>query len=130
MNEIEFGNGTDFCPILGHPNGTYHELIEMWSMLRGSKEVLSNCKFQSPCTKSIYGKSLVNWLDGAAKVYGAKVRIQFASQDVQVIEDHIAYDTQSFIGEVGGTLGLLLGLSFISIFDLFELILAVFEKRK
>lgn len=131
MNDIEFGNQTDFCPILGHPNGTFHTLIGIWNKLKDSKEVQTGCKFQMPCIKSIYSKSQENWVDGPGPLgMGATLQIQFARHDVQVIEDHIAYDTQSFIGEVGGTLGLLLGLSFISIFELFEFILAAFERNQ
>ena len=43
---------------------------------------------------------------------------------VQYVKDEYAYDAQSFIGEVGGTLGLMLGLSFTSIFDFLEYALA------
>ena len=42
---------------------------------------------------------------------------------VQYVKDEYAYDAQSFIGEVGGTLGLMLGLSFTSIFDFIEYVL-------
>ena len=131
MNPIEFGNSTELCPIFGHPNGTYNDLINKWEKFRESKTVQSSCKFQSPCIKSIYSKSIESWVNGPQPAaYGGNLQIQFATQDVQEIEDHISYDTQSFIGEVGGTLGLLLGLSFISIFDLFEWVLANYQEKK
>ena len=39
------------------------------------------------------------------------------SSNVQTIQDSVAYDLQSLIGEVGGTLGLFLGLSAMSFVD-------------
>ena len=54
---------------------------------------------------------------------GSVVKIQLASPNVLTIKDSVAYDLQSLIGEVGGTLGLFLGLSTMSFIDLFEFIL-------
>ena len=47
-----------------------------------------------------------------------QVVIEFASHLVEVFRDSDAYDAQSFIGEVGGTMGLLLGLSLLSIAEM------------
>ena len=45
------------------------------------------------------------------------------------VKDFVSYDWQSFIGEVGGTLGLLLGISFAHIYDfLVQMINWVMEK--
>jgi hypothetical protein len=48
----------------------------------------------------------------------ARLKVQLSSPNVQYIEDSHSYDLQSFIGEVGGTLGLTLGLSFLSFISL------------
>ena len=49
---------------------------------------------------------------------------------VQYVKDDIAYDTQNFIGEVGGTLGLMLGLSFISVIDFIQYVVYKFVGEK
>ena len=59
----------------------------------------------------------------------ASVTIQYVNPYIQIIKDSGSYDMQSLIGEAGGTLGLLLGFSFISIFDLFESVLKSCLKR-
>ena len=61
---------------------------------------------------------------------GSALKIQLESPNVQTIEDSIAYDLQSLIGEVGGTLGLFLGLSTMSFIDFILFILSkVFPNR-
>ncbi len=50
----------------------------------------------------------------------SRIRISLVDINVQYVVDQISYNAQSFIGEVGGTLGLLLGLSFLSAIDLLE----------
>ena len=55
---------------------------------------------------------------GASDSY---VQIVLTDTNIMYVEDNYGYDLQSFIGEVGGTLGLMLGLSFMSIIDLLEI---------
>ena len=45
------------------------------------------------------------------------IRINFYKPIVEYQIEEISYDLQSLIGEVGGTLGLTVGLSFLSIFE-------------
>ena len=52
----------------------------------------------------------------------SELKIQLESPNVQTIKDQVAYDLQSLIGEVGGTLGLFLGLSTMSFIDFIEFI--------
>ena len=85
-----------------------------------------------PCNRTIYedlfeekSNSQADYGE-AAGVNGSKVIIQYSNPYIQVIKDFRSYDMQSLIGEVGGTLGLLLGFSFVSIFDLFEQIIEGF----
>ena len=51
------------------------------------------------------------------------LKIDLQNAYVQNVEDNIAYDFQSFIGEVGGTLGLFLGLSFVSFIEFTEFLI-------
>ena len=47
---------------------------------------------------------------------------------VTYIEEYFTYDLQSFIGEVGGTFGLFMGVSLLTtLFDLIEFILSSFK---
>ena len=52
----------------------------------------------------------------------SKLSIQLENPGVLTIIDSYSYDLQSFIGEVGGTLGLFLGLSIFSFVDFAEYI--------
>ena len=55
--------------------------------------------------------------------------ITISTPIVQVIKDQYSYDMQSFIGEVGGTLGLMLGYSFMSLIDFIEHVLALLKQK-
>ena len=47
---------------------------------------------------------------------------------VTYVEEYFTYDWQSFIGEVGGTFGLFMGVSMLTtLFDLIEFILRSFK---
>ena len=46
-----------------------------------------------------------------------KIRIIFHKAIVEYFIEELSYDLQSLIGEVGGTMGLTIGLSFLSIFE-------------
>ena len=46
--------------------------------------------------------------------------IRIRDPTIQFVKDSYSYDLQSFIGEVGGTLGLMLGYSFMTLIDLIE----------
>ena len=48
------------------------------------------------------------------------MKLSLASVNIQYIDDSVSYNAQSFIGEVGGTLGLMLGLSFMSAVDFIQ----------
>jgi hypothetical protein len=78
----------------------------------------NTCSPVAPCRRNIYDSSFEPWKKNTV-TNGSALRIQLASPNVQYIEDSRSYDEQSLIDEVGGTLGLLLGLSFFSIFDFF-----------
>ena len=48
---------------------------------------------------------------------GTDIGIEFYKPVVEYHIEEISYDFQSLIGEVGGTMGLTVGLSFLSIFE-------------
>ena len=75
-----------------------------------------------PCKRSIYQELVMQKPILNSKF--SKITLRYANPNIQVIKDTWSYDMQSFIGEVGGTLGLLLGFSFASIFDLVEYFLS------
>ena len=52
-----------------------------------------------------------------------RVEIAFSNELVTYVEEYFTYDWQSFIGEVGGTFGLFMGVSMLTtLFDLIEFI--------
>ena len=75
------------------------------------------CPQMPRCKRSVYKLAIKpnQYLDRSST--GSALKIQLESPNVQTIEDSIAYDLQSLIGEVGGTLGLFLGLSTMSFID-------------
>ena len=58
------------------------------------------------------------------------VIIKIQDPTIQFVKDSFSYDLQSFIGEVGGTLGLMLGYSFMTLFDFFEFLSQRFKTKK
>ena len=105
----------------------YYLIVKNWGKIYKNTK---DCTELLPCKRTVY-QDLIE--QQSSKVgyehFGgtghnmSSLTIQYANPYIQVIKDSNNYDMQSLIGEVGGTLGLLLGLSFISIFDLFEHIL-------
>ena len=118
MSIYEFGNHI-LCESDTVPEMSIHGLILEFLKFYGTAE----CENYLPCKRTIYQdvlqQKLMTYIDGDV-IEKAKWTIEYSSPYIQVIKDSWSYDMQSYIGEVGGTLGLLLGLSFASIFDLFE----------
>lgn len=81
-----------------------------------------------PCNRTVYN-SYIEY-KSRPMLNRATLTIQYVNPYVQTIKDSHSYDMQSLIGEVGGTLGLLLGFSFISIFDLIQQVFDVCSNRK
>ena len=118
-NEGQEFEDLDFVPI--------YEIVTNWEKIYKS---IKECKELLPCNRTVYQdlieqqSSKVGYERGGSTGHTmSSLTIQYASPYIQVIKDSYSYDMQSLIGEVGGTLGLLLSLSFISIFDLFDHIL-------
>ena len=88
-----------------------------WKNISGAKS--KACPLMKRCQRSVY-KLYENFERKSDN--DSLLIIRPLDSTVQFIKDEYAYDKQSFIGEVGGTLGLLLGLSFLSIFDFIDFI--------
>ena len=60
-------------------------------------------------------------MDGPIGQGRTRVEIAFSDELVTYVEEYFTYDWQSFIGEVGGTFGLFMGVSILTtLFDLIE----------
>lgn len=116
MSPIEFGNDHGLC----NNTSSYIEALGVWN-----KAFKLTCPKVPKCKRSFYETNLEENIVQAS-TNGAKLKIQLMYSEVQTVEDSVAYDAQSFVGEVGGTMGLLLGLSFLSAFDFIDHLLMKF----
>ena len=100
----------NFCPIIDKKqNQTYADIVTTWhdDFLHHEK----NCPKMPKCKRFIYKMDLFP-NDGYPSL-----SIKLTDPNILTIVDGYSYDLQSFIGEVGGTLGLFLGLSMFSIIE-------------
>ena len=124
MNEIDFGDKYPLCD-----GQNLSDIRNSWTVKFNDVTNTFKCKVIPKCKKSIYEASYEPTLVRPG-VNSAIVEIQLASPSVQFITDSYNYDAQSFVGEVGGTMGLLLGLSFLSLFDFIDCFLTYFSSKK
>ena len=75
----------------------------------------------SECKRSMYQMDLS--ATGNGNHEKANLLIKLKNPNILTIVDEYSYDLQSFIGEVGGTLGLFLGLSMFSCIEFIEYVL-------
>ena len=129
MPERLFGNSSQLCEIKRYPGNDSLDVFAFTYQAR--QEFKSECSAEPSCARTIFEAFQSNLKNEGVGTNGSLIDIQLASPNVMVIEDSRNYDGQSFVGEVGGTLGLMLGLSFLSVFDfLFALIGLLRPKRK
>ena len=105
---------------LNEGNYTVANYSEIWKKVKieaanSSKEA---CPLVKRCKRANY-ELFENFQNGDDPGFSDLILSPLDST-VQYVKDDLAYDTQSFIGEVGGTLGLMLGLSFISVIDFIQ----------
>ena len=135
MSQYEFPNVTS-CEVDSVPNVSnntdfhftpIHHIVNDWNEFYSRSEKFENTL---PCKRAVYS-SIANEqsidIDGYNESW---VKIKYGTPYVQNVKDYLSYDMQSLIGEVGGTLGLLLGFSFMSIIDLFEYVVGSCYKKK
>ena len=111
------------CPITENINET-HSIFIGHRATKWEEDILWNVEDQDcpdipKCKRSLY-KVDIKEESRENNSNHASVIIKLESSNVQNIVDTIAYDLQSLIGEVGGTLGLFLGLSTYSFVELIE----------
>ena len=114
MAHWDFPNVTR-CEV-GNFNESIFQIVQDWL---GFYKYSFDYEDLLPCDRIVF-EDVIEASPKTLKDDRSRVTIQYVNPYIQVIKDSHSYDMQSLIGEVGGTLGLLLGLSFISIFDLFE----------
>ena len=104
-----------------HQNETIFERlrtkVEKWQGFQ--YEVVRNkaCPSGLKCNRPIYNIKTELAKSTVSDDNKAIVEIQLESPTVQNVIDSYAYDSQSLVGEVGGTLGLFLGLSTYSLVE-------------
>ena len=118
-------NDTNICPIIEEVKEgnetTYHTLsqkVDIWEDMKNAAIYYEKCPSGTKCNRPIYNSKMEV---KSNPIYSTKaeVKIQLENPSVQNIKDSYAYDSQSLIGEVGGTLGLFLGLSTYSLVEFF-----------
>ena len=94
-------------------------MIGIWS-LEYDKSIQTNT--MPKCKRSMIKQTLTKDTGYYFKEKST-LKIQLDNPNVLTIVDSYSYDIQSFVGEVGGTLGLFLGLSIFSFVEFTEYIL-------
>ena len=118
MDGHMFNESIPLCKGTYWLKGGLRDAMEIWL---NSNDLSKECSEIPKCTRSIYDLHIRK---DQTKVFEKSiVKIQLARPDVQVIEDSLAYEFFSFLGEFGGTIGMFLGFSFFSVFDLLEFLI-------
>ena len=107
----------ELCQIIDtNRNQSYAEIVSLWNdnFLLNEK----HCPKMPKCKQSIYRMDL-STVDRTLSL----LTIQLKDSNILTIVDNYSYDFQSFIGEVGGTLGLFLGFSMFSFVEFIEYLL-------
>lgn len=68
------------------------------------------------CNQTKFALSIQNSLNTTAN-FSTQITVIFDQMEVELHQSYISYDLQNLIGEVGGVLGLTLGMSGLSLFD-------------
>ena len=94
----------------------------IWLDSHPSKQACNQTRYTLDFTTS-------GWTDISNVPSKAKLRIVYSNPIVEYNTDSISYDLQSLIGEIGGTLGLTIGLSFFSLVEWLSEICTFFAVR-
>ena len=126
---------TKSCPIIeekySHNETIIESLqtkVEKWRDIRYDIRRNKVCPSGLKCNHPIYNMrtELTKSIDSKR----ATLHIQLESPIVQNVIDSYAYDSQSLVGEVGGTLGLFLGLSTYSLVEFITYFMEKFLDRQ
>ncbi len=83
----------------------------------------SHCPDEEACSRQEYAFSHEKSVGMDDRI--SELTVQFRSHMLREVSDVLTYDLQSMVGEVGGTMGMYLGASFLSIVEV--LMIKVFE---
>ena len=116
----------ELCPLIEKVDGNKTETIDdkviqwmgLWITHSNSKHSLS-CSNAPRCKSTRYELSEKRFNGNFGHYGNARVQIQMKSKNVLNIVENQVYNFQSFIAEVGGILGLFLGLSLYDIVEYF-----------
>ncbi len=114
-------------PVSNLASEWYKDFVPYWHL--AVERHSEDCPLVPRCTRTIYDTYKEPFASGSVGPMKAKLRIALADRNIQYITDNISYNTQSFIGEVGGTLGLFLGLSFMSFVDFLDYLVSKCTKH-
>ena len=110
----------ELCPIIDkNRNQSYADIVTTWHDNYDLNENI--CPKMPKCKRSIYKMDIS--MSKRNDFSKSRLEIELNNPNILTIIDDYSYDLQSFIGEVGGTLGLFLGLSMFSIIEFIEYIL-------
>ena len=108
------------CPIIDkNRNESYADIVTTWHNNYQLNE--NSCPKMPKCKRSIYKMDLSATDRNDFRM--SHLEIKLKNPNILTIIDDYSYDLQSFIGEVGGTLGLFLGLSMFSFIECIEYVL-------
>ena len=94
------------------------ELLEGYETLNRKKQYLKlDCHCLPPCRKAHVMTQVMPPMERAIGYESAQVYIYFSSREVEVLVEKESYDLYQMVGELGGCIGLFLGVSIISIYE-------------
>ena len=111
------------CPILDkNRKESYADIVTTW---HDSYQLYEDkCPKMPKCKRSIYKMDIsMTQRNDLFKFRKSHLEIELNNPNILTIIDDYSYDLQSFIGEVGGTLGLFLGMSMFSFIEFIEYVL-------
>ena len=117
------GSLNQHCNISVHLefNQTYPELFLKYS---------STCISSQGCIQTNYIIDSSEDFKAKYGLHSSTIKISINKPIVEYYIEEISYDFQSLVGEVGGTLGLTVGLSFLSISDWAMTVIKSYFKRR
>ncbi|CAG0890777.1 unnamed protein product [Darwinula stevensoni] len=103
----------------------YTRFIQEYEDLIGTTNA-SRCNLRCPrrCQSVRFRPILeTNNIGNSENMPSAWINFYFPSMEVEVLEEQWSYDILEMLGELGGSLGIMLGFSLLSIYDLLEVAL-------
>lgn len=94
------------------------------------KQFSEDCNCPKPCHQYLYLPKIIQRREGNSPPYSL-IYLSYTSNIVTTVEQVVTYDWSAFIADLGGSLGLFLGLSVIGLIEVVEMFLRlIFRKRR